>query len=83
MKSKIENPISGYPYVVLLLDKAKFKVEVASHCTNKAQATATVDELTEDPAKVEYMIVRDVQLRQQLDLQRKLMAKTMDKALGV
>jgi hypothetical protein len=83
MKSNIENPISGYPHAVLRLDKVTFKVEVAAHCTNWAQATSTVDQLTDDPAKVEYMIVHDHQLVQQLVLQRKLMAQTMERALGV
>ena len=83
MKSNIENSISGYPHVVLRLDKTRYAVDVAAHCTNWAQATATVDQLTENPAEVEYMIVHDHQLIQQLQIQRAAMAQRMERELGV
>jgi hypothetical protein len=82
MSSNIEIPISGHPWVLLQLDKDRYSVSVEAHCKKWSIATALVDMMTEEPNRVEYMIVRDKDLVQELRLQRRLMADRMEIGSG-
>lgn len=81
IKGAVENPIMGRPFVVVALDKSRYAVRVIQHARNFNEATDTVDDMTEDPANIEYVIVEARGLTRYLADARSEMAVLMDKTL--
>lgn len=82
-KAPVENPVLGRPYVVIALDKVNYKVTVHQHARRLAEAQGTVDDMSTDPARVEYVIVASTALTAALQMWRDKMASKMAESLGL